>query len=101
MSALRLSSVLAKLTVKDVNAGGIAKLTTVFSELPTLKSLELLDGHIGSGGAKQLGEYSSHCKCIAITDDIKKVADSVLCFLQLFCIATLQCVLSNRFYPQL
>ena len=100
MSALRLSSVLTKLTVTNVNAEGIAKLATVFSELPTLKSLKLR-GQIGPDVAKQLGEYSNHCKCNVITVDIRKVADSALCFLLLFCIATLQCVLSNRFCPQL
>ena len=101
MSALRLSSVLTKLTVTNVYAVNIAKLVAVLSELPTLKSLELRDGHIGSDVAKHLGKYSNHCKCIAITVDIRKVADSALCFLQLFCIATLQCLLSNRFCPQL
>ena len=101
MSALRLSSVLTKLTVTNVNPECIAKLTTVFSELPTLKRLKLWWGHIGSDGAKHLGKYSNHCKCIAITVVIRKVADSALCFLQLYCIATLQCVLSNRFCPQL
>ena len=80
MSALRLNSVLTKLTVRNVNAGGIAKLATVFSELPTLKSLVLRDGQIGPDGAQQLGKYSNHCKCIAITVDIRKGADSALCF---------------------
>ena len=80
MSALRLNSVLTKLTVRNVKAGGIAKLATVFSELPTLKSLELVGGQIGYGGAKRLGKYSNHCKCIAISVDIRKVADSALCF---------------------
>ena len=79
MSALRLNSVLTKLTVRNVNAEGIAKLATVFSELPTLKSLELR-GHIGSDVAKQLGKYSNHCKCTVVTVDIRKVTDSALCF---------------------
>ena len=76
MSALRLNSVLTKLTVKRVKAGGIAKLATVFSELPTLKSLVLRDGWIGPDVAKQLGKYSNHCKCTVVTVDIRKVADS-------------------------
>ena len=80
MSALRLNSVLTKLTVTNVKAGCIAKLATVLSELPTLKSLVLWHGQIGPDGAKQLGKYNSHCKCIAITVDIRKVADSALCF---------------------
>ena len=79
MSALRLNSVLTKLTVRHVNAGGIAKLDTVFCELPTLKTLELKNSFIGSDGAKQLGKYSNHCKGIGITADIRKVADSALC----------------------
>ena len=80
MSALRLNSVLTKLTVRNVKAGGIAKLATVFSELPTLKSLVLRDGQIGSDGAKQLGKYSNHCMRTVVTVDIRKVADSALCF---------------------
>ena len=87
VSALRLNSILTKLTVRNVNAEGIAKLATVFSELPTLKNLELRDGRIGPDGAKHLGKYSNHCKCITITVDIRKVPDSALCFLQLFCMA--------------
>ena len=65
-----------------MNADGIAKLATVFSDLPTLKILKLWKGRIGAGsdGAKHLGKYSSRCKCIAITVDIRKVADSALCF---------------------
>ena len=79
MSALRLNSVLTKLTVRNVNAGGIAKLATVLSELPTLKSLDLW-GQIGPDGVKHLGKYSNHCKCTVVTVDIRKVADSALCF---------------------
>ena len=59
MSALRLNSVLTKLTlcgVNAVNAEGIAKLATVFHELSTLKTLELKDSKIASGDAKHLGK---------------------------------------------
>ena len=81
VSALKLNSVLTKLTlcgVNAVNATSIAKLATVFCELPTLKTLELKDSEIGSGGAEHLGKYSNHYKCIGIAVDIRKVADSTL-----------------------
>ena len=86
VSALRLNSVLTKLTLQSVDAGGIAKLAGVLSELSTLKTLELYLCRIGSGGAKHLGKYNSHCKCPGLTletVDIKKVAADTF-FLQLF-----------------
>ena len=98
MSALRLNSVLTKLVVGNVNAEGIAKLATVFSELPTLKSLELWGGRIGSDGAKHLGRfiYRNHCKCTAITVDIRKVADSALClFAAVLCSYTTVCIMQH------
>ena len=77
MSALRSNSILTKLTLCGVNAGGIAKLATVFHEIPTLKTLELQCDWIGSDGAKQLGKCycSRHC---GITADTKKVADCIV-----------------------
>ena len=85
MSALRLNSVLTKLTLVSVDAGGIAKLAAVLSELSTLKTLELKRCKLGgSSGAKHLGKCNSHCGCVELTIDIiKKVAANTL-FLQLF-----------------
>ena len=64
MSALRWNSVLTKLTLKSVDAGGIAKLASVLHELSTLKTLELKDCRMSSGGAKHIGKCSSHCKVL-------------------------------------
>ena len=78
MSALRLNSVLTKLTLRHVNAVNTAKLLAVLSELSTLKTLDLQWCKVGSGGAKQLGKYSTHCERIGIIVDIRKVYDSTL-----------------------
>ena len=56
MSALRLNSVLTKLTLWQVKAGNVAKLLTVLSELSPLKTLNLGWCEVGSDGAKQLGK---------------------------------------------
>ena len=99
VSALRLNTVLTKLTLYDVDAGGIAKLVGVLSELPTLKTLEMEYCRIGSGGAKHLGKYNSHCKCPGLTletVDIRKVAADIY-----FCsclIITIICIQCNRLY---
>ena len=83
VSALRLNTFLTKLTLQSVDAGGIAKLAGVLSELSTLKTLELWGCWIGSGDAKHLGKCNSHCKCPGLTletVDIRKVAaDTIFC----------------------
>ena len=76
VSAMRCNTVLTKLTLGSVDAGAIAKLAGVLSELSTLKTLELRVCRIGSGGAKHLGKYNTHCKCLGLaveTVDIRKV----------------------------
>ena len=81
VSALRWNTVLTKLTLRSVDVGGIAKLTGVLSELSTLKTLDLRWGRIGSGGAKHLGKYNSHCKCLGLaveSVDIRKLAANTI-----------------------
>ena len=81
--ALRWNTVLSKLTLQYVDAGGIAKLAGVLSELSTLKTLQLYKCRIGSGGAKHLGKYNSHCKCLRLavkTVDIRKLAANTIFF---------------------
>ena len=80
MSALRLNSVLTKLTLRVGNAVNAAKLLAVLSELSTLKTLVLERCEVGSGGAKQLGKYSHHCECIGIIVDIRKVNGNTLLY---------------------
>ena len=101
VSALRWNTVLTKLTLESVDAGGIAKLAGVLSELSTMKSLQLNSCRIGSGGAKHLGKYNSHCKCPGLTletVDIRKGAADTF-FLQLFCYHYyILCIRCNRLY---
>ena len=83
MSALRWNTVLTKLALYRVDAGGIAKLAGVLSELSTLKTLKMEYCWIGSGGAKHLGKYNSHCKCLGLaveTVDIRKLAANTIFF---------------------
>jgi len=100
VSALRLNSVLTKLTFRFGDAVNTAKLLAVLSELSTLKTLVLQRCEVGSGGAKQLGKHSHHCECIGIIVDIRKVYDSTLyyCILQLFYVAIhyTMCISSRR-----
>ena len=84
--ALRLNGVLTKLTLQYGDAGGIAKLAGVLFELSTLKTLELKWCRIGSGGAKHLGKYNSHCKCLGLAVETVDISKKLLKeFLQLFC----------------
>ena len=76
VSALGLNSVLTKLTLESVDAGGIAKLAGLLCELSTLKTLELMGCWFGSRGAKYLGKCNSGFIMNAL--DTELIAVSIL-----------------------